>query len=83
MPLFLPDRIPTDMWACHDLAKQYAWLGSSKMGESRHRAIWLSDGHFGSRGSKTEFLLDFIKNNDADYIYLLGDIIDGWRLKRI
>lgn len=52
------------------------------MSETRHRAIWLSDVHLGSRGCKTEFLLDFIKHNDAEYIYLLGDIIDGWRLKR-
>ena len=57
-------------------------MGSRLMGETKHRAIWLSDVHLGSRGSKTEFLLDFIKHNDADYVYLLGDIIDGWRLKR-
>jgi UDP-2,3-diacylglucosamine pyrophosphatase LpxH len=27
-------------------------------------------------------LLDFLKHNDADIIYLVGDIIDGWQLKR-
>ena len=48
----------------------------------RHRAIWLSDIHLGTRGCKADFLLDFIKHNEADYIYLLGDIIDGWRLKK-
>lgn len=52
------------------------------MTQKRHRAIWLSDIHLGARGCKADFLLDFIKHNDAEYIYLLGDIIDGWRLKK-
>lgn len=48
----------------------------------KHRAIWISDVHLGTRGCKAEFLLDFLKHNDAEYIYLLGDIVDGWRLKK-
>jgi UDP-2,3-diacylglucosamine pyrophosphatase LpxH len=52
------------------------------MTETKHRAIWLSDIHLGTRGCKADFLLDFLKHNDAEYIYLLGDIIDGWRLKK-
>jgi len=52
------------------------------MPETKHRAIWLSDIHLGTRGCKVDFLLDFLKHNDAEYIYLLGDIIDGWRLKK-
>ena len=52
------------------------------MSERKYRAVWLSDIHLGTRGCKAEFLLDFIRNNDADHIYLLGDIIDGWRLRR-
>ena len=52
------------------------------MSETHYRSIWLSDVHLGTRGCKAEFLLDFIKQHDADCIYLLGDIIDGWRLKQ-
>lgn len=52
------------------------------MSENRHRAIWLSDIHLGTRGCKAEFLLDFLRHNEADHIYLLGDIIDGWRLRK-
>ncbi|WP_204325002.1 UDP-2,3-diacylglucosamine diphosphatase, partial [Stenotrophomonas maltophilia] len=26
--------------------------------------------------------LDFLRYNDADVIYLVGDIIDGWQLRR-
>jgi UDP-2,3-diacylglucosamine pyrophosphatase LpxH len=38
--------------------------------------------HLGTRGCKAEFLVDFLRHNDADTIYLVGDIIDGWRLTR-
>jgi UDP-2,3-diacylglucosamine pyrophosphatase LpxH len=48
----------------------------------RHRAVWLSDTHLGTRGCKTDFLLDFLRCNDCDYLYLVGDIIDGWQLRR-
>jgi UDP-2,3-diacylglucosamine pyrophosphatase LpxH len=48
----------------------------------RYRTIWISDVHLGTRGCKAEFLLDFLRHNDADTIYLVGYIIDGWRLKK-
>ena len=47
-----------------------------------HRTIFLSDIHLGTKGCNAELLLDFLKWNDADTIYLVGDIVDGWRLKR-
>jgi UDP-2,3-diacylglucosamine pyrophosphatase LpxH len=46
------------------------------------RAIFLSDIHLGTRGCQAELLLDFLKHNESDYLYLVGDIVDGWRLKR-
>jgi UDP-2,3-diacylglucosamine pyrophosphatase LpxH len=48
---------------------------------TQYRSIWISDIHLGTRGCKAEFLLDFLKHNDSDYLYLVGDIIDGWALK--
>lgn len=45
-----------------------------------YRSIFLSDIHLGTRGSAVIELLEFLKQNDADTIYLLGDIIDIWRL---
>src|SRR5687768_589913 len=48
----------------------------------RYRTIWISDIHLGTPGCKAEFLLDFLKWNDSDSLYLVGDIIDGWRLKK-
>ncbi len=49
---------------------------------TRHRAIFLSDVHLGTRGCKADLLLDFLRHNESDYLYLVGDIVDGWRLKR-
>src|SRR5215471_20700603 len=47
-----------------------------------YRTIWISDLHLGTRGCKAEFLLDFLRRTEADTLYLVGDIIDGWRLKK-
>ena len=48
----------------------------------RYRTIWISDIHLGTRGCQAGKLLDFLKRTESDYLYLAGDIIDGWRLKR-
>ena len=47
-----------------------------------YKSIFISDIHLGTAGCKAEFLLDFLKQNEADNLYLVGDIIDGWRLKK-
>jgi UDP-2,3-diacylglucosamine pyrophosphatase LpxH len=48
----------------------------------RYRTIWISDIHLGTRGCKAEFLLDFLRQTESETLYLVGDIVDGWRLKR-
>ncbi|AWJ90942.1 UDP-2,3-diacylglucosamine hydrolase [Azospirillum baldaniorum] len=48
----------------------------------RYRSIWISDVHLGTRGCKAEYLLDFLKHNESDHLYLVGDIVDGWRLRK-
>ncbi len=48
----------------------------------RYRTIWISDIHLGTKGCKSEFLLDFLRYTESDYLYLVGDIIDNWRLSR-
>lgn len=47
----------------------------------RYRAIWISDVHLGTRGCQAEHLLDFLRHTDSEYLYLVGDIVDGWRLR--
>ncbi|MDB5367616.1 MAG: UDP-2,3-diacylglucosamine hydrolase [Rhodospirillales bacterium] len=50
---------------------------------ARHyRAIWISDVHLGTKGCQAELLLDFLRQTESDTLYLVGDIVDGWRLKR-
>jgi UDP-2,3-diacylglucosamine pyrophosphatase LpxH len=47
----------------------------------RFRTLFISDVHLGTRGCQAEQLLDFLRFHEADQIYLVGDIIDGWQLK--
>ena len=54
---------------------------SEKPGKNRHRTIWISDVHLGTPGCKAEFLVDFLKRNECETLYLVGDIIDGWKLR--
>jgi UDP-2,3-diacylglucosamine pyrophosphatase LpxH len=50
-------------------------------GTRQFRALFISDVHLGTRGCQADRLLDFIRWHDADLIYLVGDIVDGWALK--
>jgi len=54
----------------------------SEPASHHYRSIWISDVHLGTAGCQASYLLDFLKQNDSDYLYLVGDIIDGWALKR-
>jgi UDP-2,3-diacylglucosamine pyrophosphatase LpxH len=45
------------------------------------RTLFISDVHLGARGCQAERLVDFLRHHDADTLYLVGDIVDGWQLK--
>ena len=47
-----------------------------------YRTIFISDIHLGTRGCQAEYLLEFIKYTNSEKLYLIGDIIDGWALKK-
>jgi len=47
-----------------------------------YRTVWISDLHLGTRGCDAEGVLDFIKDHECETLYLVGDIIDFWSLKR-
>jgi len=49
--------------------------------KERVKTLFISDVHLGTRGCQAEALLDFLKHYDSEVIYLVGDIVDGWRLK--
>ena len=63
-----------------DVAANLA-LAQPDDGPMQVRALFLSDIHLGTRGCQAEKLLDFLREYDADLIYLVGDIVDGWQLK--
>lgn len=65
-------------------------IGSSRRGAAvtgeastrRYRALFISDVHLGTRSAQTEALLEFLRLVDADVIYLVGDIVDFWKVRR-
>lgn len=51
-------------------------------GTRRFRTIWISDIHLGTRGCQANLLLEFLKVTESDFLFLVGDIVDGWKLRR-
>src|SRR5262245_29838178 len=51
-------------------------------GTKRYRALFVSDLHLGTKACQAEAFLDFLRCSDAERIYLVGDIVDFWRIKR-
>ena len=47
-----------------------------------YRAIFISDIHLGTAGCQAHALLSFMRNHPSEYLYLVGDIVDGWQLRR-
>ena len=48
----------------------------------RYRTVFISDLHLGTPGCQAVALLDFLKAYPSDTLYLVGDIVDGWQLRR-
>ena len=48
----------------------------------RVRTVWISDLHLGTPGCQAEALLAFLKHVECETLYLVGDIFDGWQLRR-
>ena len=51
-------------------------------GPLRFRSIWISDLHLGSSACQAPLLLDFLRQTESAHLYLVGDIVDGWQLRR-
>ncbi|MBI2747104.1 MAG: UDP-2,3-diacylglucosamine diphosphatase [Burkholderiales bacterium] len=77
------------------LEHRSSWLGQAmarqghdddqdedKGGGKRYRAVFISDLHLGTPGCRAEDLLEFLKASSSEHLYLVGDIIDGWQLRR-
>lgn len=48
----------------------------------KYKSIFISDIHLGARGCQADALCSFLKANNSEHLFLVGDIIDGWRLKK-
>ncbi|MEL0082130.1 MAG: UDP-2,3-diacylglucosamine diphosphatase [Gammaproteobacteria bacterium] len=57
-------------------------MKTQKLPAVRYRTVWVSDIHLGTRGCQAESLLYFLRNVRCDTLYLVGDIIDVWSLRR-
>ena len=57
-------------------------IGPSGAMRRRYRTVWISDIHLGTRGCQADLLIDFLDHCDSETLYLVGDIIDGWRMKK-
>src|SRR5678816_1547993 len=65
--------------------QRFSFGGSRQQvpGPKRYRAAWISDMHLGTRGCNATALLDFLRETDFDTLYIVGDLIDIWSLRRI
>ncbi|MBB6124864.1 UDP-2,3-diacylglucosamine pyrophosphatase LpxH [Sphingobium subterraneum] len=48
----------------------------------KYRTVWVSDLHLGTAGCNAVMLLDFLRSIECETLYLVGDIVDGWRLRK-
>ncbi len=51
-------------------------------GHRRYRTVFVSDVHLGTPGCQAQALLDFLKTHPCESLFLVGDIVDGWQLRR-
>ncbi|TXI66985.1 MAG: UDP-2,3-diacylglucosamine diphosphatase [Limnohabitans sp.] len=65
-----------------DLSAQLDSAGEAGDDVPRYRAIFISDLHLGTAGLQAEALLDFLRHHSSETLYLVGDIVDGWQLRR-
>jgi UDP-2,3-diacylglucosamine pyrophosphatase LpxH len=56
--------------------------GGDDTASLRVRTVWISDVHLGTPGCRADALLDFLKHVHCEQLFLVGDIIDGWQLRR-
>ena len=56
--------------------------GSGFGARAEYRTVFISDTHLGTRGCRGDFLADFLRRTSCENLFLVGDIIDGWRLRK-
>ena len=82
-----PDTRGRSLAAARQLAQAAKWIEEPVHFEPQRkrlgvRTAWISDTHLGTAGCNAELLLDFLKSIDCETLYLVGDIVDGWQLRK-
>jgi len=72
------DELPDD----GDESTPEGTLESAPEGTLRLRTVWISDLHLGTSGCQAKALLHFLRHVECETLFLVGDIIDGWQLRR-
>jgi UDP-2,3-diacylglucosamine pyrophosphatase LpxH len=72
-----PAELATSIPAWLDLPEPRGFRPKRKL-----RTVWISDIHLGTRGCNATMLLDFLSSIECETLYLVGDIVDGWRLSK-
>lgn len=65
----------------HDRSETAIWTGHPEL-TMNYKTVWLSDLHLGTRGCHASAVLDFLRHNEFATLYLVGDIVDLWSLRR-
>jgi UDP-2,3-diacylglucosamine pyrophosphatase LpxH len=65
----------------HSLSS-FDWAGTKSISPRKVRTAWISDVHLGTRGSNAALLLDFLREYEFETLYVVGDLIDIWQLRR-
>ena len=74
--------LPAQPWPAGPSAMRNAAADPDIDGPLRVRTVWISDLHLGTPGCQAKALLDFLRGVECETLYLVGDIIDGWQLRR-
>jgi UDP-2,3-diacylglucosamine pyrophosphatase LpxH len=75
-----PRHLPSGSQLPFEFSGRSARAGA--MALASYRSIWLSDFHLGTPRCQAEILLDFLRHHQAQRLYLVGDIVDGWNCGR-
>src|SRR4029079_6537150 len=70
-------RLSTRLWRTEERSN----IVTVEHGTRLFRTLFISDVHLGARGCQAESLREFLRYHDAETIYLVGDIVDGWQLR--
>lgn len=57
-------------------------LNSRPAETASYRSIWISDIHLGTKHAQVDKLLAFLRDTECEHLYIVGDFIDGWQLRR-